>query len=169
MANLSSAQVQSVEALAEFKAALVQFRAEVQDAVASLHLDVRRAEEWLQERRKSWERAVRECYDEVVRAKAELTRRQMVPPGDRVPDTSQQEEDLRKAQARLRYAEDRVERCRRWVGLLAQAIEEFEGPVRRMGTRAELDLPKAAGSLERSIQRVEEYIASASPTPPRVP
>ena len=88
---LSAASVQSVAALAEFRAAIIAFRSEGQDALASLAQDCRKAADWLSDQRKSWERLLRQYYDEVVHAKAELVRRQMVPAGDRLPDTSQQE------------------------------------------------------------------------------
>ena len=163
----SPAHVQSLAALADFRAAVVTFRAEAQDALASLTIDVNRATDWLQDQRRFWEKAVRECYDEVVHAKAELVRREMVGPGERVPDTSQQEEDLRRAQGRLRHAEEKVETCRKWAPALQRAVEEYDGPVRRLGTRAELDLPKAAAALERLLAQLEAYI-DFSP-PPRAP
>ena len=161
MINLSAAHVQSLAAVKEFRPAVIQFRAEIQDALSSLALDLRRAHDWLADQRRQWERAVRESHDEVVHAKAELFRRQTVPPGDRVPDTSQQEEDLQRAKARLRHAEEKVEACRRWATQLDRAIEEYDGPVRRLGSRIEIDLPKALGVLERVIQRLEAYLASS--------
>lgn len=161
MSNLSSAQVQSLAAVQEFRPAIVQFRAEIQDALSSLALDVRRAHDWLADQKRHWEKAVRETHDEVVHAKAELNRRQTVPPGDRIPDTSQQEEDLARAKAKLKYAEGKVESCRRWYTQLERAIEEYDGPVRRLGTRVEIDLPKGLASLERVIQRLEAYLATA--------
>jgi multidrug resistance efflux pump len=163
MANLSSAHVQSVAALAEFRAALVQFRAEALDGVASLQLDVRRARDWLVDQRRYWERMARECHDELTQAKTELSRKKIVPPGDRQPDTTQEEENLRRARARFTHAEEKVEHCRRWHGVLERSIEEFEGPTRRLGTRLELDLPKAAAVLERMIARLESYIGAAPP------
>lgn len=163
---LSSAHVQSVAALGEFRAAVVVFRDEAQDALASLRMDVQRAIDWLADQRRYWERMVRECYDEVVHAKAELVRRQMVPAGDRVPDTSQQEEDLRIAKSRFAHAEDKVQACQRWVGQLERAIEEYDGPVRRLGTRVELDLAKATAALERIIQRLESYTNTQPPSTP---
>jgi hypothetical protein len=72
---LSSAHVQSVAVLGEFRAAVIVFRADAQDALSSLAMDVRRAHDWLADQRRYWERAVKECYDEVVHAKAELVRR----------------------------------------------------------------------------------------------
>jgi hypothetical protein len=91
----------------------------------------------------------------------------MVPPGERVPDTSQQEEDLRRAQARLRHAEEKVETCRKWVPTLQRAVDEYDGPVRRVGSRVEIELPKAAAALERLLAQLEAYI-DFSP-PPRAP
>jgi len=160
MSNLSSAQVHSLAAIQEFRPAIAQFRAEIQDALSSLALDLRRAHDWLADQKRYWDKAVRETHDEVVHAKAELTRRQTVPPGDRVPDTSQQEEDLARAKAKLKYAESKVEACRRWHTQLERAIEEYDGPVRRLGTRAELDIPKALAALERVIQRLESYLST---------
>ncbi|MFL5329775.1 MAG: hypothetical protein ACJ8C4_12760 [Gemmataceae bacterium] len=164
----SPAHVQSLAALGEFRAALLTFRTEAQDALASLSMDVRRADEWLTEQRKFWERMVRECYDEVVHAKAELVRRQMVPPGDRVPDTSQQEEDLRRAQNRHHHAEEKVAACRKWAGQLQRAVEEFDGPVRRLGGRVEIELLKAASMMERLIAQLDAYLNFAPP-PTRTP
>src|SRR5262245_51352793 len=161
MMNLNSAHVQSLAAVKEFRPAVVQFRAEIQDALSSLAMDLRRQQDWLADQRRHWERSVRESHDEVVHAKAELFRRQTVPPGDRVPDTSQQEEDLARAKAKLKHAEDKVEAGRRWVTTLDRAIEEYDGPVRRLGSRIEIDLPKALGTLERVMQRLEAYLAAS--------
>ncbi len=159
MSLFSAAHVQSVAKLVEFRAAIAQFRSEGQDALDSLALDVRRATDWLADQRKFWEKAARESHDEVVLAKSELNRRQTVAPGDRVPDTSQQEEDLARAKAKLKYAEEKVERCRRWVGMLERGVEDYSGPVRHLGLRVEIDLPKAGTALERMIQKIEAYLA----------
>lgn len=167
MAPFSSAHVQSVAALTEFRAGVSQFRGEAQDALESLALDVRRTADWLADQRKLWEKAAREAHDEVVHAKSELNRRQTVPPGDRVPDTSQQEEDLARAKAKLRHAEGKVENCKRWVGQFDRALEDYTGPVRRLGMRVEIDLPKATAALERLIQRLEAYLAMNPDQPAR--
>jgi hypothetical protein len=156
-----------MSSLADFRASLIQFRTEAQDAIASLSMDIRRCEDWLGDQRRSWEAAVRECYDEVVHAKAELVRRETVPSGDRVPDTSQQEEDLERAQRRLRHAEEKVVACKKWVNILARAVDEFDGPVRRIGNRVEVDLLKAASALERMLAQLEAYVQFAPP--PRTP
>src|SRR5687768_6653398 len=111
---LPPARVTSLDLLRDFRAALAGFRAQAQDALTANDLDVRRATDWLAERRQFWQRQVRELRDEVTQAKTELSRRQLVLPGERVPDCSQQLKALRLAQQRLEHAEGQVERTRRW-------------------------------------------------------
>jgi hypothetical protein len=67
----------------------------------------------------------------------------------------------------LKCAEAKVETCRRWHTQLERAIEEYDGPVRRLGTRVEIDLPKALAALERVIQRLEAYLSTNPETAAR--
>jgi succinate dehydrogenase/fumarate reductase flavoprotein subunit len=156
----TAAHVRSVAALAEFRSALATYQSVTQDGLEALAMDIRRVQDWLADQRKIWEKAAREAYDEVVHAKAELTRRQTVPAGQRVPDTSQQEEDLRRAKAKLKFAEDKVAACRAWGPRFERALEEYAGPVRRYAGRIEFEIPKAVAALERIVQRLEAYLSS---------
>ncbi|MBX7105840.1 MAG: hypothetical protein K1X57_17280 [Gemmataceae bacterium] len=165
MTPYSAANVRSVAALAEFRAALLTYRSEAQDGLDALALDIRRNYDWLADQKRFWEKAVRESQDEVTHAKAELSRRQTVAPGDRVPDTSQQEDDLRRAKAKLQYAEDKLEKCRAWAGRFERAVDEYSGPVRHFAGRVESELPKAVSALERIIARIESYLAMQSGGP----
>jgi hypothetical protein len=155
------ARVTSLDLIRDFRAALALFKADGQDALTAVALDVRRAFDWLTERRQFWVRAVRECQDEVTHAKADLARKQVLHPGDRQPDCTQEIKALRKAQARLEHAEDKVEKCRRWEPALRRAADEYEGPARQLGSLLEGDLPKVLSLLERLVTVLEEYVAIA--------
>jgi hypothetical protein len=155
------ARVTSLDLIRDFRAALALFKADGQDALTAVALDVRRAFDWLMERRQFWVRAVRECQDEVTHAKADLARKQVLHPGDRQPDCTQEIKALRKAQARLEHAEDKVEKCRRWEPALRRAADEYEGPARQLGSLLEGDLPKGLSLLERQVTVLEEYVAIA--------
>src|SRR3954449_3248672 len=115
------ARVTSLDLIRDFRAAVATFKADGQDALTANALDVRRAFDWLAERRQFWVRAVRDCEDEVTHAKAELARKQVLHPGDRQPDCTQEIKTLKRAHARLEHARDRVEKCRRWEPLLRRA------------------------------------------------
>ena len=161
------AHVSSLDALQDFYAGLGQFRADGLDAITALALDVRRAFDWLAEQKKSWDRAVRESEDAVTEAKAALARKQLVAPGDRKPDTTYEEKELQKAKNRLQYAEEKAERTRRWEPLLQRAVEEYDGPIRQLANRLEIDLPRAMALVKRMIGSLENYLNQATaPAPP---
>jgi hypothetical protein len=155
------AHVTSLDLIRDFRAALATFKAGGQDALTANALDVRRAMDWLTERRQSWARAVRECQDEVTQAKTELARKQVFHPGERQPDCTQEIKALKRAQARLAHAEDQVEKCKRWEPALRRACDEYEGPARQLAAVLEADLPKALNLLERQVAALEDYIAVA--------
>jgi hypothetical protein len=155
------ARVNSLDLLRDFRAAVATFKADGVDALTANALDIRRAVEWLAERRAFWVRAVRDCQDEVTHAKAELNRKQVLHPGDRQPDCTQEIKALRKAQARLEHAEDQVEKCKRWEPTLQRAADEYEGPARQLSDLLEGDLPKSLSLLDRLVVALEEYVAVA--------
>src|SRR5262249_52294312 len=123
--------------------------------------------DWLAEKKQFWDRAVRESEDAVTEAKAALTRKQLVAPGDRKPDTTQEEKELQKAKNRLKYAEEKAERCRKWEPLLHRAVEEYDGPIRQLGNRLEIDLPRSMALVKRMIGSLENYLSQrTAPAPP---
>jgi hypothetical protein len=171
------ARVTSIELLRDWQAALATFRADALDALTTAGLDVRRWFDWLEEHRRAWTSAVRDCYDEVTQAKAALSRKQWVLPGEREPDTTEEMKALRLAQRRLAEAEDKVARTKRWTPALQRAVEEYEGPIRRLADLLEGDLPKAGGLIVRLVADLEAYVAlnasavkppPASTTPPEL-
>jgi hypothetical protein len=154
-------RVNSLDLLRDFHAALATFKADGQDGLTAIALDLRRAFDWLADRRLFWVRAVRDCQDEVTHAKSELARKQTMHPGDRQPDCTQEIKALKKAQARLEHAEEQVERCKRWEPILRRAADEYEGPARQFADLLEGEIPKALGRLERMTRALEEYVAIA--------
>ena len=55
-----------------------------------------------------WKQATRDCEEDVAQAKAELAARRFPGFDGRMPDTTIQERNLRRAEARLDYARDQV-------------------------------------------------------------
>ena len=155
------ARVTSLDLLRDFRAALASFKADGQDALTSNSMDIRRAIDWLTERRQFWTRAVRECQDEVTHAKSELNRKKVLHPGERQPDCTQEIKALKKAQARLEHAENQVEKCKRWEPTLQRAADEYEGPARQLADLLEGDLPKSLSLMDRLVAALEEYVAVA--------
>jgi hypothetical protein len=159
------ANVSSLDAIADFRAALDTFRTDGQDAMATIALEIRRAFDWLHDMRNFWERAARTRYDEVVQAKAALNRRKMFHVQDRPPDCSEQEEDLEIAIRRLEEAEDKIDLTCKWGPKLQHATDEFEGQSRRMNDLLDSELPRVLALLARMRGILDEYVAMHAPAP----
>lgn len=174
----NGADVRSIDAVIEWRADLTNYGDLLAEAMAGVDLEIRRAADWLEEQLAKWRKAIRDCEDEVVRAKAELSQRKFPTWDGREPDCTVQEKNLRLAKARLEHAEEKVETCRRWIGRLPKMIDEmFTGPSRRLKSMLEADIPNALAELARRIASLESYAglrpdyapgpsATAGPTTP---
>lgn len=170
---MDAADVRSLDAVRELHAATCKFRSEIIDGLASVDLTVRRANDWLSDQLNFWQRTIRETEDEVFQAKQELAQRKYVGFDGRVPDTTVQEEKLKRCQAKLRYAEDKVQKVRTWMRKLPTLVSEvYDGPAKHLAATVETDLPRGLALLERRIVALEEYLQiapvstpSTAPTP----
>jgi hypothetical protein len=153
-----NADVRSIDALREWHAALATYSAGLADALAGVDMEIRRAHDWLGEQLSRWQNAVRECEEEVVQAKAELSARKFPGWDGREPDTTVQEKAVRKAKAKKEHAEDQVALVRSWMARLPKLVDEaYTGPSRRLGNMLEADLPKALAALVRQVGALDSY------------
>jgi len=158
-----SANVTSIEALGELRAALCGFGDKAAEAVCAADAEIHRTVDWLGEQLAYWTHEVRRWEDEVFRARGELSRRRMIRISDRPPDCSEQEEALERARQALAHAENQVERTRRWQRLWQEAVIEYQGPVGQLKGLLEGDLPRAIALLERKIETLDGYVGMTAP------
>src|SRR5687767_14507923 len=135
----NSAHVLSLETLEEWKAALCTFTAEAKDALSAVEMEVARALDLLNDQQKHWYAATRKAEDLVFQAKNDLARRKMMRINDRPADTSEQEKELKKALAKLEFAQEKHEATRRWQRELPHAIKDYESPARQLAGFLEAD------------------------------
>ncbi len=152
------ADVRSIAALQHWRAQLATYGEILVEAMAGVDLEIRRMQDWLEEQLSLWKGAIRQCEEEVTQAKAELAQRQFPTWDGREPDCTVQERNLRRAKARLEYAEEKVEMIRRWITRLPKMIDEvFTGPSRRLQSMLEADVPNALAELGRRLAALESY------------
>jgi len=159
---MGQARVTSIDALADWKSALATFQDHAKDAVVAIDLEVRRKFDWLDDQRKFWQAEIRRREDELAQAKSELWRRKNMPIIEH-PDCVEQEKALRRAQARLDEAHDKLEKTRRWLPALRRAADEYETHGRRLAAILETDVPRALAVLEQRINALESYVALTPP------
>src|SRR4051794_22613466 len=110
-----SANLHNVEGLAVFQQNLQHFEEKAKDSLMNIDMDLRRTQEWLEEMYGAWQTEVRLAEDALTQAMLELKRKKLMKVGDRTPDTSEEEKQVRKCKARLDHAEDKVERTKHWM------------------------------------------------------
>jgi hypothetical protein len=174
-----SADVRSIAALRDWHAVLTGYGETLAESLAGVELELRRGFDWLDEQLGRWQKAVRDCEEAVVQAKADLSARKFTGWDDREPDTTVQERDLRRAKARLEYAEDQVRVVRGWIARLPKLIDElYRGPATRLTGFLEADLPRGLAALGRKVETLETYTglrtdfaagSGSQPTPPGPP
>jgi hypothetical protein len=164
-----AADVRSIDSVREWHAALAEYGDTLAESLAGVELEIRRAYDWLEEQMGRWQRAIKDCQEDVTRAKAELSQRKFKGWDGREPDCSVQEKALRLAKAKLEHAEEQVEKCRQWIGRLPKMVDElYVGASRRLSNFIEAELPKGLADLGRRVAALESYASlrpDYNPTP----
>lgn len=152
-----SAHVTAIEGMAGFQSALLTFTEKAKEALTSVDLELRRLVDWLADQAKHWQTEIRLAENAVFEAKTELTRKKMMRIGDRKPDTTDEEKNLRRAQARLEHAEDKLAKTRHWQRAFPDAVLDYEGPARQLQFMLEAQVPRMNAYLKQKMEALEKY------------
>jgi hypothetical protein len=163
---MSQAYVNSVDALKRLREGHCSFLADIREALSTAEMDIRRVFDWLHEQMKIWEKEIHKRQDLVGQARVALNRKKIQRVFGRQPDTTEEEKILRKAQQRLREAEEMVVAIRRWGPQLQHAVTQYEGPARQLASYVDGVAPRDVALLERKIEALEEYVRLAPPSAP---
>ena len=162
---MSQANVRSVDALKDFKNALIAYAEEAKNALSGVDMDVRRTRDWLErDQLMYWQTQVKKRNEQVSQARADLFRRQISQSGSGSTSDTDQKEALRLAIQRLRQAEEKVEKVKRWQPVLQHAISEYNSAARPLGDRIAGDLVASLALLDRMVASLDAYMAIKAPT-----
>ena len=167
-----SAKVESFEALELVRDELVRFKQRSTDGVDELAGEIRRVIDWVEHDRPAfWKLRVRQAFDGVAEAKANLHRCLMYPVNDETPSCAEEKAALKKAQAYLAHCEEKQRRVREWVRTLRHEVHEYEGRMAQLKTLIEVDTPKTIALIERQTEALERYLTGtpAAPMPKAAP
>jgi hypothetical protein len=172
-----SANVLSVQALEDLKAALARFGGEAHEALNAAQLEIRRTLDWLAERLQYWQNEVRRRQQLLAQAQAALARCRASGMRDpktgayREPPCTAEWEAARQAEARLREAEAELRSVQHWKQAVEQAAADYGRQAGRLATQLNCELPKASALLGRKVATLQSYVlmgAPAASAPPPV-
>jgi vacuolar-type H+-ATPase subunit I/STV1 len=160
---MSQANVRSLDALRDLRAALAVFADEILAALGGVDMEIRRTTRWLEEeQRLYWETEIKRRRERVSMARSDLSRKRMSQlNGSR---DIEQKEALEEAERRLREAEARAQKVKRWVPILQQAVLEYRSTTRTLTDLVSGDLPRGLAQLDRVLDRLEAYLQVAAPS-----
>jgi len=156
-----AANITSLDALRNFRAALVRFAAEVEAALVALELEARHPLEWIEaDRARYWPQQARKASDLVSEARLALQRCQARITSEDERYCYDERKALEKAKRRLRLSEDKTQATRRWLAQMHKESEEFHAQTAKLKNYLESDLVKAVAELGRMIAALERYVES---------
>lgn len=154
----TGADVRAIDGLREWLASAAVFKVESEESLASIQLEIRRGIDWVSQQLDRWQRSIRDRDDAVVQAKSALAAKRYPDSNGRMPDTTVEERNLRRANARLEHAQEQVAVCKKWLVNLPKIIDEtFTGAGHRFALLLEGEVAKGLGHLHRQIESLDQY------------
>jgi hypothetical protein len=164
-----TAYVTSIDALGEFRAAWVELREKIIQAITVTDGELVAAFRFIEQQQQHWKRETTRTHEAYVETKAVLKRKELGRTFGHKVDTTVAEEDVRKAKARWQYAETKLQNVRRWAPKLEHAEREYVGPKQSLSVQAETEMIKALAYLDQKIDALQRYLATSAPTFSRSP
>ncbi len=158
-----AANVRSLEALREFRVALIKFIDKAKRAVSTSDSEVMRTQMWIDSHQPShWVREIRKGEEKLNQAKSELFRATISQP-DNPRGPTDQVRLVRKRKAEIEYAKKKLEQTKRWSRLFERSTNEYRGAMSPLSSSLDGTAQKAVVLIERSITSLEAYLSSSTP------
>lgn len=153
------ANVQSIEALQEFRARLIIFQEKLNDALMSMQEQIYHAMDWIErDRPQYWHNAQNKAFDQISQARISLeTARMRKEMDDFRPSLIEEKQALRDAKNRLAVCQEKIRLVQSTIARVHHEADEFRGRMSQMQRLVETDIPNMTGLLEAMLKALEAY------------
>lgn len=165
-----SADVRSLDALRDARAALTRFRETVRLALSEAVSDVQRTTWWVASDRKAhWKAQLRRRNELMQQARSELARAELAATGSMV-SCREERGRVEKVKRAIEEAEEKLRTIGRWERALEREQSIFRAAMQPLSRAVEGDLPIADARLLSMMDALAKYVATAPPpsAPPPV-
>ena len=162
------AKVGSIDALRQFRAALVKFAESADAAIGDAESEIQRIINWVESEQASyWASQHRKRQEAVVKAKESS-----LPPQNQLfkdvtggrQGTVEEEKAVALALRRVAESEQKIAAIKRWSRQLEKEFHLYKGSVQRLQTTITSGVPVALGKLDRMVIALDQYVAMGAPT-----
>jgi len=160
----SQASVGSVDAFRDFRAAFVKFGDASRNALIAVDIEIRRMLDWLEKDQGAyWKNEIRRREEKLNEAKAALHRKRITATFGNAVSDSEEILMVRRAQAKLEHAENKLKEVKQWYLTVEQAVNEYRGPAQLFGSALDAGVPRGLSALDRMAEIIESYLAVGTP------
>jgi hypothetical protein len=156
---MSTANVLSIEAVRDFRIALLMFQQNVSDALMAMQEQVYSALEWIEnDRPRHWHQQELKAFDLISAARIALeSARMRKSMDDYRPSLIEEKQALKDAKERLAFCQEKMRIVKAMCIKVRHEADEFRGRMSQLEGLIETDLPKMISLLERMLTALESY------------
>jgi hypothetical protein len=155
------ARIQSVDAVRQFRAALIKYAEVCNTALTSAEGDVDRIMGWLERDQTTfWAGQVRKRHEMVIRCEDAVRQKKLFKGSDGGTQSVVDEmKALQTAKRREEEALHKVEATKKAIQVLRKESQLYKGRVMRLATTVAADIPRAVHRLDRQVEQIEAYLS----------
>ncbi|SRR5579883_171073 len=165
---MDSANVRSIDALEEFRSALLRYKSDALSALNTAAIEINRIREWLQERLRYWQNELKRRQRALEGAQAALRACEaaalaagVASAGYAAVDCSPLEAAVLRARRRVEEAEQELRTVQQWMKRVEEVITSYQRQAQQLATTLDNDLLKASDLLRKSAEILLSYTAGS--------
>jgi hypothetical protein len=157
---MSGARVQNIDALRQFRVALIKFAEMAGIAMSDAEGEISKAVNWLShEQQQFWNGQIRKRQEIVARCKEAVRSKKLFKDSSgRTQSAVDEEKQLLKAQRILESAEQKLLATKRHSAKLQKEMHMYKGAVQRLMTAVTSDIPNAVNTLDTLANSLDAYV-----------
>lgn len=158
MSDSFGANVNSVEALQDVRAALVKFQERALTAMGDLRQKIGRTVDWLElDRPAYWRDQEHKAYDLLATTRVAFETCRLRTTGGRRSDCIEEKKAFERAKVRMEYVRQKQEAVRKWMVQAGREANEYRSRTSTFQRALENDIPLMIAQLGRMIDAIEAY------------
>lgn len=159
------ANVRSLDAIRQFRPAVVRFEDDVKAALTGLRTELNRTMQWLDHDCPAyWQQRIRNGFDTVAEARTQLSRKSMMTVAGHRSECIDEKKALARAKEQLEFAQEKLKLCRQWSIKAHRAADEYQSRIGRAEQTINQGLPRVMAILEKIVLALESYTSVERPS-----